>query len=67
MPSGEEITRVRRLIARVKAGLDDLTDEERAQIEESVTVVHKALNRVVGLGLSRSRQPRPDVGPERMA
>ena len=31
MPSDEEITRVRRLISRVKADLDDLTDEERAR------------------------------------
>jgi cell division inhibitor SulA len=38
MPSEEEISRVRRLIARVKAGLDDLTDDERTGIEEAVDV-----------------------------
>ena len=67
MPSNEEITRVRRLISRVKADLNDLTDEERAEIEESVTVVRKARNSVVGLGLPRIRQPLPDVRPERPA
>jgi hypothetical protein len=67
MPSNDEITRVRRLISRVKTDLDDLTDEERAEIEDSVAVVRKARNQVVGLGLPRIRQPLPDVRPERTA
>ncbi|WP_199199038.1 site-specific integrase [Amycolatopsis sp. CA-128772] len=67
MPSDEEIKRVRRLISRVKADLDDLTAEERAQIEESVAVVRKTRNRVVGLGIPRIRQPLPDVRQERTA
>jgi integrase len=65
MPSTEEITRIRRLISRVTADLDDLTDEERAQIQESVAVVRAARNRVVGLGLPRVRSSLPDVRLER--
>jgi integrase len=67
MPSDEEIKRVRRLINSVKADLDDLTDEDRAQIEASVAVVRQARNRVVGLGMPRIRQPLPDIRSERTA
>jgi hypothetical protein len=67
MPSDEEIVRVRRLISRVTADLDELTDTERAQIEESVSIVRRARNRVVGLGLPRVRQPLPDIRPEQTA
>jgi integrase len=67
MPSDEEITRIRRLITRVKTDLDDLSTEEQAQIEESVAIVRKARNQVVGLGTPRVRQPLPDVRPERTA
>jgi hypothetical protein len=67
MPSDEEITRIRRLISRVKADLDDLTDIERAEIQESITIVRAARNRVVGLGMPRIRQPLPDIRPERTA
>ncbi|MFI1913127.1 site-specific integrase [Nocardia sp. NPDC020380] len=67
MPSHEEITRIRRLISRVKADLDNLTAEERAQIDDAITVVRKARNQVVGLGLPSIRQPSPDLRPERTA
>jgi integrase len=67
MPSDDEIKRIRRLIGRVKAELDDLTEEERAQIKESVAVVRAARNKVVGLGMPRVRQPLPDIRPERTA
>jgi integrase len=67
MPSEEEITRVRRLINRMKADLDDLSEEERAQIEEAVAVVRRARSRVVGLGMPRIHQPLPDVRPDRSA
>ncbi len=58
-PSEEEIRRVRRLIERVKADLDDLTPEEQAQIEEAVAVVRRG--RTVMLGMPRIGQPLPDV------
>ncbi|UWE11927.1 site-specific integrase [Actinacidiphila bryophytorum] len=61
LPSEEEIRRVRRLISRVKADLDDLTPEDRAQIEEAVAVVRRG--RTVMLGLPKVRQPLPDVRP----
>jgi hypothetical protein len=67
MPSDEEITRVRRLISRITADVDDLSAEERSQIEQSVSVVRRARNGVVGLGLPKTRQPLPDIRPDRIA
>lgn len=67
MPSDEEISRIRRLISRVKADIDELSDEDRAQIEESVTLVRRARNQVVGLGIPRIRQSLPDIRPDRRA
>jgi hypothetical protein len=64
MPSEEEIGRVRRLINRVKADLDDLSEEERAQIEEAVALVRRS--RPVMLGMPRVGQPLPDVRPWRL-
>lgn len=64
MPSEEEIRRVRRLINRVKADLDDLSSEERSQIEEAVAVVRRG--RTVMLGMPRIAQPMPDVRPWRL-
>jgi hypothetical protein len=65
MPSQEEIRRVRRLIERVKADLDDLTAEERAQIGDAVAVVRRS--RSVMLGMPRIGQPLPDVHTTRTA
>lgn len=65
MPSEEEIRRVRRLIQRVKSDLDDLTPEERAQIEQAVSLVRRS--RTVLLGMPRVGQPLPDVRPPRTA
>lgn len=65
MPSEEEITRVRRLIARVHTGLDDLTDDERAQVEEAVATVRR--HRSVMIGMPRIRQVVPDLRPDRTA
>ncbi|MET9210104.1 hypothetical protein ABZW38_33880 [Streptomyces bacillaris] len=63
MPSEEEIRRVRRLINRVRTDLDDLTPEDRAQIEQAVAVVRRS--RTVLLGMPRVHQPLPDVRPTR--
>lgn len=65
MPSEEEIRKVRRLISRVKADLDDLSAEERTQIERAISVVRKT--RTVMLGMPRVGQPLPDVRPRRSA
>jgi integrase len=65
MPSEEEITRVRRLIARVHAGLDDLTSDERAHIDTAVAAVRG--HRSVMIGMPRIRQVAPDLRGERLA
>jgi hypothetical protein len=67
MPSDDEITRVRRLISRIEADVDDLTADEQALIEEAVAVVRRARNTVVGLGIPQIRQPLPDIRPYRSA
>ncbi|MFZ4177835.1 tyrosine-type recombinase/integrase [Streptomyces griseoincarnatus] len=65
MPSDEEITRVRRLVKRVREDLEDLTEEDRIQIKEAVTTVRRT-RRVVSLGLPRVGPPQ-DLRPERPA
>ena len=65
MPSEAEITRVRRLISRMKGDLDDLTEAERSQIEDAVAVVRSSRARITNLGMPRVRQPLPDVRAER--
>jgi integrase len=63
MPSEDEIHRIRRLIARVGAGLDELAPDEREHVEQAVTVVRR--HRSVMLGMPRVRQTMPDLRPER--
>ncbi|MFF0014909.1 hypothetical protein [Streptomyces sp. NPDC005374] len=62
-PSDDEIARIRRLVQRVRQDLDELTDEDRAQIREAVALVRRS--RGVSLGMPRVRQPLPDLRPER--
>jgi hypothetical protein len=57
MPSDEEITRVRRLIRRVKEDLNSLSPEDRDQIDQAVTVVRK--NRAVPWACPASAGPCP--------
>ena len=49
LPSEEEITRIRRLIARISAGLGQLTAAERAQFDQAITNVRR--HRVTTLGI----------------
>ncbi|MFD8951261.1 hypothetical protein ACFV0B_20650 [Streptomyces xanthophaeus] len=63
MPSNEETSRVRRLIDRVATDLDQLTAEDRVQIEQAVALVRRS--RTVHLGMPRVGQPPPDVRPAR--
>ncbi|WP_433635516.1 tyrosine-type recombinase/integrase [Nocardia sp. CA-120079] len=67
MPSDEEISRIRRLISRVKADVDELSEEDRAQVEDAVSVVRRARTSIVGLGLPTIRQSLPAVRPNRSA
>lgn len=64
-PSEEEIRTIRRLIARITAGLDDLTTAEREQVDQAVTIVRR--HRTVMLGMPRTRHALPDLRPERTA
>ncbi|WP_369211748.1 tyrosine-type recombinase/integrase [Streptomyces flavofungini] len=64
-PSDEEIRRVRRLIQRVTEDVDQLTDDERDQIQQAAAIVRKT--RQGFLGMPRIRQPLPDLRPERPA
>jgi integrase len=63
MPSEEEISRIRRLIARVTIGLDELTVDERERVEQAVALVRR--HRTVTLGMPRIRQALPDLRPQR--
>jgi len=65
MPSEEEIVRVRRLITRVHAGLEDLTNDGRAHIDTAVTAIRR--HRSVMIGMPRIRQAAPDLRPKRPA
>jgi hypothetical protein len=67
LPSDEEITRIRRLIARIKADVEDLSEAERTQIEEAVGVVRRARNGVVRLNMPSVRQPPSTIRPARTA
>ncbi len=62
LPSETEISRIRRLISKVEAGLDELTPEHKAEIEEAISVVRR--HRATELGMPRVRQPLPDIRPE---
>jgi integrase len=66
-PSDNEITRVRRLIERMKGDLDDLTAAERGQIEDAVATVRRGRSRITSLGMPKVRQPLPGIRAERGA
>ncbi|GAA1614181.1 tyrosine-type recombinase/integrase [Catellatospora bangladeshensis] len=65
LPSTEEITRVQRLITRIKGELDDLTDAEREQIEQAVAVVRRG--RIALRITPTDRRPHDDLRPARAA
>ncbi|MFF1916782.1 hypothetical protein ACFVYE_35515 [Streptomyces sp. NPDC058239] len=50
---------------RVRQDLEDLTDEDRSQIQKAIKVVRRT--RTVSLGMPRIRQPLPDLRPGRTA
>ena len=56
-PAQEEITRVRRLINRIKGDIAQLTDAERAQTDEAVTTTRR--HRAVSLGMPTARSSPP--------
>jgi len=64
LPSEAEISKVKDLIHRVRDHLDDLSDAERAALDEAVTVVRRA-RQLTHLGMPQIRPPRPDLRLER--
>jgi hypothetical protein len=65
VPSSQEITTIRSLIARIEAGLEDLTAAEREQTDQAVAIVRR--HRTVTLGTPRMRQALPGIRPGRTA
>jgi hypothetical protein len=66
-PTQEEITRVRRLINRIKGDLSELNDTQRAQINDAVAIVrrHRATHAVpLGMPTIRTSTPLPITAPE---
>ncbi len=60
-PSDQEITRLRGLIRRIEADLDQLADDDQAQISEAVTVIRKT-RQVVNLGMPAISTPGTEAG-----
>jgi integrase len=56
-PSQEEITRIRRLINRIKGDLAELGSDEHAAIDEAVTVLRR--HRAISLGMPAVRPGAP--------
>jgi hypothetical protein len=52
-PAEQEITRIRALIARINGDIAQLTDAERTQIDQAVTLVRR--HRAVSLGMPAIR------------
>jgi len=63
MPSEEEIGRIRSLIGRVTAGLDDLEAADRASIDRAIEVVRR--HRAVALAMPQVRRVPVDLRPRR--
>jgi hypothetical protein len=53
-PPEQEISKIRQLISRIKADIEDLDPHERARIDEAVAAARK--HRAVSLGIPRLRQ-----------
>ena len=65
-PTEEEITRVRRLITRIKGDIAELDDTERAQIDEAVAIVrrHRAVHAVpLGMPILAATPPASPITP----
>jgi hypothetical protein len=64
-PTQQEITRIRRLINRVKGDIATLGETERAQIDEAVAVIRR--HRAVSLGMPTVRATGPVSRSEALA
>jgi hypothetical protein len=56
-PATQEITRIRRLVTRIKGDLEQLPDADRAQIDDAVAILrhHRATTRATNLGMPTVR------------
>jgi hypothetical protein len=59
-PSDEEISKLGALIRRIESDLDDLGEEDRAQIAEAISVIRKT-RQVVDLGMPSTRPPAAEL------
>ena len=68
-PAEEEITRIRRLISRINGDIAQLTDIERAAVDDAVTVIrrHRSACSPVSLGMPAFRTPLPSPRTESLA
>ncbi|HMH37696.1 MAG TPA: site-specific integrase [Streptosporangiaceae bacterium] len=68
-PAEEEITRIRRLISKIKGDMTQLTDAERAAVDDAVAVVrrHRSVCSPVSLGMPAFRAPLPSPRTETLA
>ena len=68
-PAEEEITRIRRLISKIKGDITQLTDIERAAVDDAVAVVrrHRSACSPVSLGMPPFRTPLPSPRTESLA
>jgi integrase len=64
-PAQEEITQIRRLIGRIKGDITKLSDSERAQVDEAVTMIRK--HRAVSLGMPSVRNTTLSPASEALA
>jgi integrase len=62
-PTEQEITRIRALITRIRGDIAQLTDAERAQVDQAVSVVRH--HRAVALGMPAIRPAAPATGVTR--
>ena len=66
IPTEEEITRIRRLINRIKGDIAELDDTEQAQIDEAVAIVrrHRAAHAVpLGMPILAATSPASPITP----
>jgi integrase len=59
-PADEEIATLRQLIRRIETSLDDLTEHDRAQIAEAISVIRKT-RQTVTLGMPSIRPPATET------
>jgi integrase len=60
-PTEQEITRVRRLITRIKGDLDELPEPEQAHIHQAVTVLRRHRAVTLGMPTVRITPPNPAI------